>query len=99
MGQAPSKPAAKAASIKNGLQSPIPSTQNLEPPLPHIGPEDAVIAVMGLTGVGKSTFISHFSDTAVVGNDLESCPYPFTQISPQPRLTHPQVPLASASTP
>ncbi|KAK0642996.1 P-loop containing nucleoside triphosphate hydrolase protein [Cercophora newfieldiana] len=28
---------------------------------------------MGLTGVGKSTFISHFSDTAIVGNDLESC--------------------------
>jgi len=28
---------------------------------------------MGLTGVGKSTFISHFSDTAVVGDDLESC--------------------------
>ncbi|KAK0709938.1 P-loop containing nucleoside triphosphate hydrolase protein, partial [Lasiosphaeria miniovina] len=36
-------------------------------------PDDAVIAVMGLTGVGKSTFISHFCDTAVVGNDLESC--------------------------
>ncbi|KAK0614021.1 P-loop containing nucleoside triphosphate hydrolase protein [Immersiella caudata] len=28
---------------------------------------------MGLTGVGKSTFISHFSDTAIIGNDLESC--------------------------
>lgn len=41
--------------------------------MPHIRPEDAVIAVMGLTGVGKSTFISHFCDTAVVGNDLESC--------------------------
>lgn len=39
---------------------------------------------MGLTGVGKSTFISHFSPTtALIGNDLESCTtsisfHPFT---------------------
>lgn len=35
---------------------------------------------MGLTGVGKSTFISHFCDTAVVGNDLESCLFSPTPI-------------------
>lgn len=28
---------------------------------------------MGLTGVGKSTFISYFSDTAIVGKGLRSC--------------------------
>ncbi|GAB1319130.1 GTP-binding protein A [Madurella fahalii] len=56
-------------------QSTEPSTPTTETPvpIPNIGPEDAVIAVIGLTGVGKSTFISHFSDTAVVGNDLKSC--------------------------
>ncbi|KAK5659406.1 hypothetical protein OQA88_607 [Cercophora sp. LCS_1] len=43
------------------------------PTMPNIGPEDDIIAVMGLTGVGKSTFISHFSDTAVVGKSLRSC--------------------------
>lgn len=32
-----------------------------------------MIAVVGLTGVGKSKFISYFSDTAVVGHDIESC--------------------------
>jgi len=37
-------------------------------------PDDIVIAVMGVTGVGKSTFINYFSDRPVpVGNDLESC--------------------------
>ncbi|KAK3358737.1 P-loop containing nucleoside triphosphate hydrolase protein, partial [Lasiosphaeria hispida] len=36
-------------------------------------PGDTVIAVMGLTGVGKSTFISHYSDRAKVGKTLKSC--------------------------
>lgn len=37
-------------------------------------PSDTVIAVMGITGVGKSTFINYFADKkAIVGNDLESC--------------------------
>lgn len=35
--------------------------------------KDLVIAVMGVTGVGKSTFISYFSQTARVGDSLESC--------------------------
>ncbi|KAK4140974.1 P-loop containing nucleoside triphosphate hydrolase protein, partial [Dichotomopilus funicola] len=35
--------------------------------------DDIVIPIMGLTGVGKSTFISHFSNTAVVGHGLASC--------------------------
>ncbi|KAH7075828.1 P-loop containing nucleoside triphosphate hydrolase protein [Paraphoma chrysanthemicola] len=35
---------------------------------------DTVIAVMGITGVGKSTFINHFSDEpTVVGHGLEAC--------------------------
>jgi len=41
---------------------------------PQIGPNDIVIAVMGMTGVGKSTFISYFSDESVViGHTLEAC--------------------------
>ncbi|KAK0651102.1 P-loop containing nucleoside triphosphate hydrolase protein [Cercophora newfieldiana] len=40
---------------------------------PHVGPDDIVIAVMGMTGAGKSTFISHFSKSAVVGDSLMSC--------------------------
>ncbi|KAH7400674.1 P-loop containing nucleoside triphosphate hydrolase protein [Phaeosphaeria sp. MPI-PUGE-AT-0046c] len=35
---------------------------------------DTVIAVMGVTGVGKSTFINHFSDEqTVIGHGLEAC--------------------------
>jgi dephospho-CoA kinase len=37
-------------------------------------PSDIVIAVMGMTGVGKSTFINYFSDEPVsVGHTLEAC--------------------------
>ena len=36
--------------------------------------EDIVIAVVGVTGVGKSTFISYFTDEEVgIGKTLESC--------------------------
>lgn len=42
--------------------------------IPQIGPDDIVIAVMGMTGVGKSTFISYFSDeTVTIGHTLEAC--------------------------
>lgn len=42
--------------------------------IPQIGPNDIVIAVMGMTGVGKSTFISYFSDESVmIGHTLEAC--------------------------
>ena len=35
---------------------------------------DILIAVMGMTGVGKSTFVNYFADQkAEVGDDLESC--------------------------
>jgi dephospho-CoA kinase len=35
---------------------------------------DILIAVMGMTGVGKSTFINYFADQkAEVGDHLESC--------------------------
>ncbi len=33
--------------------------------LTHTRPDDIVIAVMGVTGVGKSTFIKYFATTAV----------------------------------
>ncbi|KAF8850294.1 hypothetical protein BDZ45DRAFT_553466, partial [Acephala macrosclerotiorum] len=35
--------------------------------------KDIVIGVMGVTGVGKSTFISYFSKTAKIGIGLQSC--------------------------
>lgn len=35
--------------------------------------EDLVIAVMGLTGSGKSTFINYLAGDAVVGHTLKSC--------------------------
>lgn len=38
-----------------------------------IRPNDIVIAIMGLTGTGKSTFISHFCQTARIGHGLEAC--------------------------
>jgi putative ribosome biogenesis GTPase RsgA len=35
---------------------------------------DTVIAVMGMTGVGKSTFINYFADKPVpIGHTLEAC--------------------------
>jgi signal recognition particle receptor subunit beta len=37
-------------------------------------PDDIIIAVMGITGSGKTTFISHFADKDVeIGHGLESC--------------------------
>lgn len=42
--------------------------------LPVITPQDIVVAVMGITGAGKSTFIDFFSDeSAGIGHGLESC--------------------------
>jgi predicted GTPase len=38
-------------------------------------PNDAVIGVMGVTGVGKSSFISLFAEDVVVGHSLEACEY------------------------
>ena len=41
---------------------------------PTLRPDDIVIGVMGVTGVGKSTFINYFAhDDVEIGNDLESC--------------------------
>ncbi|KAK1757205.1 P-loop containing nucleoside triphosphate hydrolase protein [Echria macrotheca] len=62
----------RSNSFPQGRPAEIP-VKETKPVVPDIKPEDAVIAVMGVTGVGKSTFISHFSKTAVVGNDLSSC--------------------------
>jgi len=36
-------------------------------------PDDIIIAVMGITGSGKTTFISHFTDNAEIGHNLTSC--------------------------
>ncbi|KAK5227653.1 hypothetical protein LTR47_008696 [Exophiala xenobiotica] len=42
--------------------------------LPEITPDDTIIALMGMTGVGKSSFISLFTnETVPIGTDLESC--------------------------
>ncbi|KIW10600.1 hypothetical protein PV08_11564 [Exophiala spinifera] len=39
-----------------------------------VRPDDIVIAVVGVTGSGKSTFISQFSETSVIiGHGLDSC--------------------------
>ncbi|KJZ70206.1 hypothetical protein HIM_10392 [Hirsutella minnesotensis 3608] len=42
-------------------------------PRPILKPDDTVVAVMGITGAGKTTFISHFAPEARVGHTLESC--------------------------
>jgi predicted GTPase len=41
--------------------------------MPMLTSKDVVIAIMGVTGVGKSTFISYFSQSAKIGDTLESC--------------------------
>ncbi|KAM0254614.1 hypothetical protein ACHAQJ_006581 [Trichoderma viride] len=41
--------------------------------MPALTPDDIVIAVMGITGAGKSTFISLFAEDAQVGHGLQSC--------------------------
>ncbi|KAK3299250.1 P-loop containing nucleoside triphosphate hydrolase protein [Chaetomium fimeti] len=41
--------------------------------LPALTPNDVVIAVMGVTGSGKTTFISYFAPSARIGHGLESC--------------------------
>ncbi|KAF1960062.1 hypothetical protein CC80DRAFT_465621 [Byssothecium circinans] len=47
-------------------------TLPLEPP--NLKPEDVVIAVMGVTGCGKTTFVNYFADYQLqVGNQLMSC--------------------------
>ncbi|KAF1830685.1 hypothetical protein BDW02DRAFT_591715 [Decorospora gaudefroyi] len=39
-----------------------------------IEPEDIIIAVMGITGCGKTTFVNYFSETPLaVGHGLDSC--------------------------
>lgn len=41
---------------------------------PDIKPTDIVIAVMGITGSGKTTFVSHYADKDLeIGHGLESC--------------------------
>lgn len=46
----------------------------IQPDLPEIRPNDVVIAVMGITGTGKTTFISHFSERPLkIGHGLEAC--------------------------
>jgi ribosome biogenesis GTPase A len=38
--------------------------------------EDVVIAIMGITGTGKSTFINQLTRSGVVGHGLRSCKPP-----------------------
>jgi flagellar biosynthesis GTPase FlhF len=64
-----------------------PSQEELIPEKPvQTGPvlENVYIAVMGLTGVGKSTFVSQLvGSTVAIGHHLESCmcvPSPFLSL-------------------
>ncbi|KAM0476109.1 hypothetical protein ACHAPX_006526 [Trichoderma viride] len=53
---------------------PVSPETNAEMPKPPVlSPDDVVIAVMGVTGAGKSTFISLFAEDAQVGHGLQSC--------------------------
>ncbi|KAK5652668.1 hypothetical protein OQA88_10262 [Cercophora sp. LCS_1] len=74
---------ARLSFSKSSRESSTPegSIHALDPPrdnqpsslLPDLKPDDVVIAVMGVTGVGKSSFIACLSETAVVGDGLKSC--------------------------
>ncbi|KAF2807464.1 uncharacterized protein BDZ99DRAFT_500650 [Mytilinidion resinicola] len=45
-----------------------------QPDLPELRPNDIVIAVMGITGTGKTTLISYFSEREMkIGHGLEAC--------------------------
>ncbi|KAM0452516.1 hypothetical protein ACHAPV_009551 [Trichoderma viride] len=50
-----------------------PETSAEMPKPPALSPDDVVIAVMGVTGAGKSTFISLFAKDAEIGHGLQSC--------------------------
>ncbi|KAJ4856515.1 50S ribosome-binding GTPase domain-containing protein [Trichoderma breve] len=50
-------------------------SDNAELELPKLTPDDTVIAVMGITGAGKSTFISYFASDAKIGHELQSCTF------------------------
>lgn len=51
-------------------------------------PTDVFIAVMGVTGAGKSTFISTLTDEEVeIGHDMESCEFSVLRPSRALRLT------------
>ncbi|KAM6479274.1 P-loop containing nucleoside triphosphate hydrolase protein [Trichoderma sp. SZMC 28011] len=50
-------------------------SDNAESELPTLTPDDTVIAVMGITGAGKSTFISYFASDAKIGHELQSCTF------------------------
>lgn len=44
----------------------------------QLGPDDLIVAVMGVTGAGKSTFISHCtsgSQGPVISHGITSCEY------------------------
>ncbi|RYN50589.1 hypothetical protein AA0118_g10820 [Alternaria tenuissima] len=44
------------------------------PVIPDLKPDDIIIAVMGITGCGKTTFVNLFSDRKLeVGHGLDSC--------------------------
>lgn len=58
----------RASSPAISLES---ETSRLE--LPSLTPDDTVIAVMGIKGAGKSTFISYFAPDAKIGHELQSC--------------------------
>lgn len=56
-------------------QSAVDPGDELPNSTPLLTSKDIVIGVMGVTGVGKSTFISYFSKTAKIGIGLQSCKF------------------------
>ena len=57
-----------------------------EPIPPTLSPQDIIIPIMGVSGSGKSKFISHCTDEPVqIGDDLYSCPFSL-QAQPIPVL-------------
>ncbi|KAF7672481.1 hypothetical protein GT037_009512 [Alternaria burnsii] len=58
------------AAMKDRVDSP----HREVPVIPDLKPDDIIIAVMGITGCGKTTFVNLFSDRKLeVGHGLDSC--------------------------
>lgn len=59
---------------KHGSQIRADSPHHVVPETPSLKPGDIIIAVMGITGCGKTTFVNHFSENRLpIGHGLDSC--------------------------
>lgn len=51
-------------------------TPSMEAPPPSLKEADILIGVMGMTGVGKTSFVKQITDLNMeIGHDLESCKF------------------------